>query len=282
MSQYLITGGQGFIGGKITHMTKGVSYDLKSGEDILDVELLMKELKDEKGVFHCAAKISVPESILKPEEYYKNNVVGTQSVIEAAEANKLKIVFSSSAAVYGETTSAVTEESELSPLSPYAENKIDGEKLLQKSSIPHVALRYFNVYGPGQSKEYAGIIATFIMSALRNEDLIIYGDGNQVRDFVFVDDVAQANMRAMEYHNESFEVFNIGTGIETSLNELAQKILELTQSKSIIVYKPFRSGDIVYSNADVSKAEKILDWKAKVSLEEGLEKTIYYYKGMVQ
>lgn len=275
MKKYIVTGGQGFIGGKIREKTGALSYDLKSGLDILNTESLAPHLESVDGIFHCAARISVPESIEKPEEYYRTNVVGTDNVIGAAL--KKKIVFSSSAAVYGESSHAVKEDETLNPKSPYAENKRDGEVLLEKTGVPHVALRYFNVYGPGQSPEYAGVITAFIRRALAHEDIVIFGDGNQVRDFIFVDDVAEANIKAMEYQGEKFEVFNIATGTQTSINDLARTIINLTGSRSKIHYDSPRPGDIVYSQADVSKAKNILGWQAKVSLEEGLKKTIAYY-----
>jgi nucleoside-diphosphate-sugar epimerase len=278
MSKYLITGGEGFIGSRIVQKTSGVSYDIKSGFDILNIESLEKAAIGIDGVFHCAAKISVPESISKPDEYYRINVEGTRSVTKIAEYTKSKIVFSSSAAVYGDTTSAVNEKSLVNPKSPYAQNKIDGENILKNSPVPHIALRYFNIYGPGQSPQYAGVITSFITNAINGTDLVIFGDGNQVRDFVFVDDIARANVKAMEYDNTFFEVFNIGSGIETSINKLAETILQLTNSNSKIVYKPCRPGDIIYSLADVSKAERVLKWKAEVSLEDGLKETIKYYQ----
>jgi UDP-glucose 4-epimerase len=206
MSKYLITGGEGFIGSRIVQKTSGVSYDIKSGFDILNIESLEKAAIGIDGVFHCAAKISVPESISKPDEYYRINVEGTRSVTKIAEYTKSKIVFSSSAAVYGDTTSAVNEKSLVNPKSPYAQNKIDGENILKNSPVPHIALRYFNIYGPGQSPQYAGVITSFITNAINGTDLVIFGDGNQVRDFVFVDDIARANVKAMEYDNTFFEV----------------------------------------------------------------------------
>lgn len=278
MSKYLITGGEGFIGSRIVQKTSGVSYDIKSGFDILNIETLEKAAIGIDGIFHCAAKISVPESISKPNEYYKINVEGTRSVTKIAEDTKSKIVFSSSAAVYGDTTSAVNEKSLVNPKSPYAQNKIDGENILKNSPVPHIALRYFNIYGPGQSPQYAGVITSFITNAINGTDLVIFGDGNQVRDFIFVDDIARANVKAMEYDNTFFEVFNIGSGIETSINKLAETILQLTNSNSKIVYKPYRPGDIIYSLADVSKAERVLKWKAEVSLEDGLKETIRFYQ----
>lgn len=278
MGKYLVTGGEGFIGSRIVRNTGGEAFDLKSGKNILDETLLSQAVSGVSGMFHCAAKISVPESIQFPEMYFETNVLGTKSVIKAAEKAGIKIVFSSSAAVYGESKIRVQEDAQLFPQSPYAENKRDGEELLRKSSIPHIALRYFNVYGPGQSPQYAGVISAFIKNALKGEDLMIFGDGKQVRDFIFVDDVVSANIAVMNYKNTFFEIFNIGTGTETNLNDLAQMIIKLTKSSSKIIYKAAREGDIVYSQADVSKAERILGWKAKVSLEEGLKKTIESFR----
>ena len=280
MSKYLITGGEGFIGSKIVKNVGGFSFDLKSGLDILDQSQIDNAVTDMTGVFHCAAKISVPESISLPDLYYKTNVKGTESVLNAVEKTKSKIVFSSSAAVYGESNVAVSETSELNPKSPYAQNKIDGENILKKSSIPHVALRYFNVYGPGQSAQYAGVITFFIQNALSGKDLLIHGDGNQVRDFVFVDDIVKANVLAMNYKNTSFEVFNIGSGTQTSIKTLAETIISLTNSSSKIIYSTPRLGDITYSQADVYKAKSILGWKIETSLEQGLEQTINYYKNI--
>lgn len=288
--QYLITGGEGFIGSGITKAIDGISYDLKSGQNILDQATLDQAVAGKKGIFHCAAKISVPESFEIPAEYYENNVIGTCCVIKAAEKTKSKIVFSSSAAVYGdsngekdskasgEASNKATEDATLNPKSPYAQNKADGEALLRASNIPHIVLRYFNIYGPGQSPQYAGVITFFILNALKGEDLIIFGDGNHVRDFVFISDVVQANITAMEYDNQAFEIFNIGSGVETSIRFLAETIIRLTNSSSKIVHKPKREGDIVYSQADISKAKNILKWESEVSLEEGLKQTIEYYR----
>ncbi|MDB4992334.1 MAG: NDP-sugar dehydratase or epimerase [Parcubacteria group bacterium] len=281
MTSWLVTGGEGFIGGTIVRLSGATSYDLKSGENILDTEKLSSVCGDVNGIFHCAAKISVPESIERPDEYYLNNVEGTKSVIQAAKnagAGGIKSIFSSSAAVYGESNHPVKEEEVLSPLSPYAENKRDGEVLLRESGLPAVILRYFNVYGPGQSAAYAGVITAFIRAALKGDDLIINGDGEQVRDFIFVEDVARANIAAMESDIANGQTFNIGSGTKTSINELAEEILRLTNSTSKIIYAPARAGDIVYSQADVSKAKEILNWSADVGISEGLQRTIEFYK----
>jgi len=247
----------------------------------LDEKSLEKNLVSCDGVFHCAAKISVPESFLLTEEYYRTNIGGFKNVIEQAKmvgGKNIKIVFSSSAAVYGEYDKAVKENFILNPKSPYAENKRDGEVILKESGLPTVALRYFNVYGPGQSPQYAGVITAFIKNALENKDIIIHGDGNQVRDFVYVDDVADANIAAMNYSGEVFDVFNIAGGLKITINELAKLIIKLTDSKSKIAYGPKREGDIVHSEADISKAIEKLNWKPKVSMEEGLKITIESYR----
>ncbi|MDB5190204.1 MAG: nucleoside-diphosphate sugar epimerase [Parcubacteria group bacterium] len=274
MKNFLVTGGEGFIGSRIVGLTEAQSYDLKSGSDILDTQKLTDACENMEGIFHCAAKISVPESIKKPDEYQLHNVEGTKSVIEVAENGRNKIVFSSSAAVYGESDHEAKETDSLHPMSPYAQNKADGEMLLKDSNVPNVILRYFNVYGPGQSAAYAGVITAFISAALKNEDLVLFGDGEQVRDFVYVDDVARANIAAMESDIGGAEVFNIGSGTKTSITELAQEIITLTGSSSNIRHEAPRLGDIVYSQADVSKASKLLGWRAEVSLENGLRKTI--------
>jgi UDP-glucose 4-epimerase len=278
MEKYLVTGGDGFIGSKLAEYIGGISFDVKSGNDILDKNKLSEACNGVSGIYHCAAKISVTESIQKPDEYYENNVRGTINVIEAATAINSKIVFSSSAAVYGEASNLTKENSLLKPLSPYAENKYECESLLINSVIPNVILRYFNVFGPGQSDAYAGVISIFIKNALRNEDIVVFGDGNQIRDFIYVDDVIQANTKAMNTTFDKTEIFNIGSGIKTSITELAEMIIALTNSSSKLIKKPSRPGDIQFSQADISKAKDLLNWKPQVSLQDGLGKTIEFYR----
>lgn len=259
--------------------TGGKSYDMKSGNNILDVARLEGAVKGVDGIFHCAALISVPDSVAQPDLYFENNVTGTENVIKAAEAAKVsKIVFSSSAATYGEYDVKVTEDVMLDPASPYGQNKVDGEVALMHSSVPSVALRYFNVYGPGQSREYAGAVITFIRKALAGEDIVIYGDGGAIRDFIYIDDIVSANIAAMSYVGDSFIKFNIGTEIETTVKKLAETIIKITKSPSKIKYETPRPGDVLYSGADCSKARKLLKWEAKVSLEDGLRKTIEFYR----
>lgn len=276
-SNYLVTGGHGFIGRNVVNLSGGKSFDLKSGLDIREKSALCESIEHGQGIFHLAAKISVPESFEKEKEYFETNVIGLKNLVEVAKEKNNKIVFSSSAAVYGNTSFMVNEESKVEPLSPYASNKLEGENILKESGLKAVCLRYFNVYGPLQSSAYAGVITNFINKAEKGEDLIIFGDGNQVRDFVHVEDVARANLLAMEYlenSKKSFDIFNIGSGSEMTIKELAQMIIGLTKSKSKIIYKEPRVGDIIYSRADISKAKKILGFKPSISLEDGLEDLI--------
>ena len=268
--KYLVTGGEGFIGSKIVERLNCNSYDKKSGQDILNQEKLVKSLKDINTVFHTAAKISVPESQKKPEEYYDVNVKGTKNIVNLSES---KIIFSSSAAVYGEYDRKVVEEDKLNPESNYAQNKVDGEELI--SNKKGISLRYFNVYGPGQGD--AGVIAIFIKKALNNDDLIITGNGDQERDFIYVDDVVDANIAAVSYSG-SEKVFNIGSGTSIKLRDLAKLIIKLCNSESKIILEKPRHGDLFYSCADITKAKNELNLMPKTDLETGLKKTIDFYK----
>jgi len=263
MKKYLVTGGDGFIGSSIAKATGAEVFDIAHGKDILNKEDIIKAAEHVDGIFHCAALISVPESFEKSDEYHSVNVVGTQNVLNT---NK-KIVFSSSAAVYGTYDEKVNEDFALKPESPYGQNKVDAEKIL--STGPNIALRYFNVY-PSRS----GVISKFIALAKENKDIVLAGDGSQVRDFIFIDDIVAANIKAMEYSNDKFEVFNIASGVGTTIKELAELIIRLTKSSSQIIYKPLGKGDVPFSIADISKAKKILGWEPKVSLEEGLRKIV--------
>ena len=276
-SKYLVTGGQGFIGQNVVKLTGGVSFDLASGLDIRDIDALRANIEQGQEIFHLAAKISVPESFENEREYFETNVIGLKNLVEIAKEKNNKIVFSSSAAVYGNTSFMVNEDGKVGPLSPYASNKLEGENILKESGLNAVCLRYFNVYGPGQSSAYAGVITNFINKAKKGEDLIIFGDGNQVRDFVHVEDVARANLLAMKYlenTKDGFQIFNIGSGEEVTIRELAQMIIDLTGSKSKIVYAKPRQGDIYYSCADITKAKAKLDFSPKINLKKGLEDLI--------
>lgn len=263
MKKYLVTGGAGFIGSSIAKAIGAEVFDIAQGQDILNQTQLDEATKDVDGIFHCAAKISVPESFEKTDEYYTVNVRGTENV----NATKKKVVFSSSAAVYGTYNEKVREDVELKPESPYGQNKVDAEKIL--STGPNIALRYFNVY---PSRE--GVISKFIALAKENKDITLVGDGNQVRDFIFIDDIVAANIKAMEYQNKEFEVFNIASGVGITMKELAEMIIRLSGSRSKIIHTPTRKGDVPFSIADISKAKEKLGWEPKIALEQGLKKLL--------
>jgi len=282
----LITGGKGFIG---SHLVEALSnnnnvkiYDIKNGKDIRNFKLLKKELENIDFVFHFAALISVEESIRNPLEYIETNIIGSYNVLKAALDNGVKkIIFSSSAAVYGDYPKKPKKENmPIIPKSPYAFSKVTVERLMENfnnNGLSTMSLRFFNVYGPNQklNSSYASVIPIFIKRTLKNEDLIIYGSGKQTRDFIYVDDVANACILAAE---KGSGIFNIGSGTPTSINELSNLIIELTNSKSKINYQRKREGDIVHSLADITKAKKYLGFKPKFDIRSGLENTIEWFK----
>ena len=299
----LITGGCGFIGSNLAKelLSKGHEVHLLDISDKPAIKLngatfqrgdiTHKELTETategcEAVFHEAALISVEESIKNPEKFRKANIEGTRNVLEACRKNDVKkVILASSAAVYGdEPTLPKTEGSILAPKSPYAESKIqnekDAKKYFEEYGLETVCLRYFNVYGEGQepNSPYSGVISKFIDCAINGKKPTIYGDGKQTRDFVFIKDVADANILAMEKKGIGGEVFNIATGKEATILELWKEIRGIEGSKEEPGFAPARKGDILRSVADISKAGKVLGYKPKYSIREGLEKTLEYAK----
>lgn len=304
----LVTGGAGFIGSHITEglVQKGyvvrVLDDLSSGKkenlssfidkiefiegSITDKEIVKKAVSGADYVFHEAALVSVVESVSNPEKTHEINVEGTRNVLDAALDEKVKrVVFASSAAIYGDANPPITEEFALNPLSPYGESKIEGEKLMKEfnqKGLETVCLRYFNVYGPRQdpASQYSGVITRFIGKMLKKESPTIYGDGNQSRDFIYVDDVVNANLMAAEKEGISGESFNIASGIPLTINQLEGLVSELTGHDIDPVYEEKREGDIYDSYADVTKALKNICFKPLVPVEAGLRKTIEWQKSI--
>ena len=299
----LVTGGAGFIGSHLVdalvekghevtvldNLTTGklenIAHHIEKGNitfikgDIQNTRILNKALKNVDAVMHLAALISVEESIKKPLLYHQVNVTGTLKLLKTAAINKVKhIIFASSAAVYGEPIELPIKESHpLNPLSPYAATKIAAENYLKTYNHIHgittTILRIFNAYGPRQTiSQYAGVITKFINNALTGKPLIIYGDGTQTRDFIYVKDVAKAFIAAFEAKRSG--TYNIATGKPTTINQLAQLIKQLTKSPSSIIHTKPRKGDIKHSHADTTKAQQELEFKAKTSLKEGLKQTI--------
>lgn len=293
--KFLITGGAGFIGSNTARYLLSQGHQVVVLDSCDDVSLVPKEatliradirefepmehaVKGVDVVVHLAAMVSVVESIQNPQLCDAINVLGSRNVLRASlEAGVKRVVLASSAAVYGlEPKTPTTEEQEFAPLSPYAKSKIDMEKhaaLYSKQGIDCVCLRFFNVYGPGQrpDSQYAAAIPAFISRAKSRSEITIYGDGMQTRDFVFVEDVARAILAAS---TKGSGAYNVATGRQITILELAEKIISIQESKSKIVHESARQGDPRESLADVSKAEKELGFSAEVELEEGLKKTI--------
>jgi len=301
----VITGGAGFIGSHIAeywHSQKAEIHiidNLRSGylkniEHLDEVTFHNTSITERKAVFeimkgadyihHLAAMISVPESIQNPIECIKINTEGLINILDAAVENKVKkIVHSSSAAVYGENPeSPKNVNMKPMPKSPYGITKLDGEYYLQSYQesfgIKTTSLRYFNVFGTRQDpkSQYAAAIPIFINKALKNEPIIIYGDGEQTRDFIFVKDVVMANYLAVT-NPEVSGVFNVALGHTTTINNIAKIIIEETKSKSKIVYEDVRAGDIKHSHASIDNTVEKLKFNPKYSLADGLKETIKYF-----
>ena len=260
-----------------------------------DLEILEQDLRDEAAVkaatrdveliFHLAAFISVPQSMLDPQECFETNVAGTLRLLEAArQAGVRKVVLSSSTAVYGDPDKFPTdEETPLRPLSPYAlskqVNELYGRLYTQTFKLPVTALRYFNVYGPRQRPDsaYAAAISIFTRQLVRGQAITIYGDGKQSRDFIFVKDVVNANLLAAE-SEAAGEVFNICTGYETTLLDLLETLSEISPRQPEVRFEAARPGDIYRSKGSPKKAAEMLGFRAGTSLAEGLAETVEWMK----
>ncbi len=298
----VITGGAGFIGSNLAeelaiNNTVITIDDLSTGKkeniasllqkdnvkfiegSILDLQLLQKSFRGIDFVFHQAALPSVPRSIEDPRASNDVNITGTLNVLLAARDNKVKkVIYASSSSVYGDTpTLPKREDMPANPQSPYALTKLVGEYYCsifhQIYKLPTICLRYFNVYGPRQdpTSQYAAVIPRFIVRVLRGNPPIIYGNGNQTRDFTYVKDIIQANMVATQ--DETTGIFNIGRGERNSINYLAEIILNIMGKDLQSVYESPLPGDVEHSQADISKAEK-MGYRPKYDLGTGLTQTI--------
>ncbi len=249
--------------------------------DIRDANHLRDVVDGVDYVFHQAAFSSVPRSIEDPVTSTDTNCTGTATVLnEAEKAGVDTVVVASSSSVYGSSEELPKVETmEVSPESPYALSKYYTEQLAMQASkfynIDTVALRYFNIFGPRQDPqgEYAAVIPKFINLMLAGEQPVIYGDGEQSRDFAYIENVIQANIKAAE-GNVTGETFNVGTGSRVTLNELVASLNELLGTNIDPIYDDPRPGDIRHSNSDITKAKKLLDYEPRVGFDEGLERTI--------
>lgn len=298
----LVTGGAGFIGSHVVEEFQGkaqirVLDNFRTGKfenikafeheliegDISDRETVRKAVKGVDYIFHMAAKISVVESMEEPIEYTRVNTMGLLTVLEEASIAKVKkLCFCSSAAVYGENPeSPKCETMKPEPLSPYAITKLDGEyyceMFTRESKLNTACLRYFNVFGPRQDpkSQYAAAIPIFVSKAVNNEEISIYGDGEQTRDFVYVKDVVAANIHMAK--SDNCGVFNVAYGRKTTINDLVTKILEMTSSSATVKHLPSRSGEIKHSLASVAKL-LATGFKASHDFRDGLLATVDFFK----
>ena len=298
----LITGGAGFIGSHIAEYFNGnaeirIFDNLRTGYkhnlDGLDVEFIEGDICDRAAVkaamqgvdyvFHLAAMVSVPESMFKPGECVDINVHGLLNVLEeAAAAGVKKLCFSTSAAIYGDNPVVPKLETMIpEPKSPYAITKLDGEyycnMFTREGKLQTACLRYFNVFGPRQDPKsaYAAAIPIFTAKAVANEDITIYGDGEQTRDFIYVKDIVEANVfMAM---NDFTGVYNIAYGKKITINDLVKEIVKVTNSQSKVVHLDERPGDVKHSMAGVDKLAST-GFKPKHTFAEGMEKTIAFFQ----
>ena len=295
LGKILVTGGAGFIG---SHLVKHLVSDGHSVSvidnlfrgrlsnldrvqdkvhfvklDILDYEDLRNNLQNVDGIFHQAALTSVPESYQKEDEYKKVNITGTENIFKIAKEFKIKVVYASSSSIYGDINNApITEDFEREPINPYGLTKLEDEYLAEKyskSGTRIIGLRYFNVYGLGQTLDYAGVITKFLENISAGKPPIIYGDGSQVRDFIFVKDVARANLSAM---NSSIDhgFFNVGTGIVISIKDLAYLMIKISGKDLEPIFDKLPEGDVKNSQADITLAKNLLNWEYVTKLEDGL------------
>lgn len=319
MALFLVTGGCGFIGSNLTHalVRRGdrvrVLDDLSGGRqqniadllaaqpgqvelwrgDICDAALLDRVLVDVDYVLHQAAVPSVPWSIERPLECQRVNVDGVLQVLDAArrQGRVRRFVFAASCAAYGDLRpdDPKREEDPVMPLSPYAAAKLAGEHLCTAYSraygMPTVALRYFNVFGPRQdpATQYAAVIPRFVQAALRGTQPTIYGDGLQTRDFVFVDNVVDANLLACQADASlvSGQVLNIGCGQASSLLDILAALRRLVNGSADTLqprFEPARGGEVRHSRADIGQATRLLGYRPRVSLSDGLARTLDWYR----
>ena len=304
----LVTGGAGFIGSNLVrlllsrgyavrvldNLTTGYQENLEGLQgvefvkgDIMDAPLLQKMVQGTSVVFHMAAAVGNVRSLEDPHFDANINVMGTLNVLEAArKTNVRKIVFSSSAAIFGEPVEMpITEDHPVNPDSPYGVSKLAAEKYClcynRLYGMENVCLRYFNVYGQHQRYDaYGNVIPIFLTKLRRGEALTVYGDGEQTRDFVYVGDVVEATVLALGCEKAAGEILNVGTGKATSVNQLSRIFTKLMHCSSVKPkYVARREGEIRHSQADITKAKKILGYRPRVSLGQGLKRFVEWKSG---
>ena len=306
--RYLVTGGAGFIGSHIVDelVRRGhdvvVLDDLSTGQEaniegvrqkidfrvgtITDLKDVQSACRGADYVVHLAARASVPKSVKDPIETNRTNIDGTLNVLVAArDAGARRFVFAASSSAYGETpTQPKIETMAPAPISPYGVTKYVGELYAQVFGrvygLENASIRYFNVFGPRQdpTSQYSGVLSRFMLAVLRDEPPVIYGDGEQSRDFTYVANVVDETLRACEAVGASGKVFNGGTGARITLNQVISLLAKITAREIHAAYEPPRVGDIRDSQADISLARKVLGYEPGVLFEEGLRLTWEWYK----
>ena len=305
--RYLVTGGAGFIGSNIVDelLRRGhdvtVLDDFSSGKeenlaratkkirlirgDICDLEAAREACDGADYVLHLAARTSVPRSVKDPIETNRVNIDGTLNVLVAARDAKVRrVVYAASSAAYGETPKLPKVETMPSePISPYGVTKLVGEMYAQvfgrAYGLENVSIRYFNVFGPRQdpTSQYSGVLSRFMLAIIEGSSPVVYGDGEQSRDFTYVDNVVDISLRACEASGASGKVFNGGTGVRVSLNEVLKLLGEITGQRIQAKYDPPRTGDILHSQADIGLATNLLGYRPSVDFENGLRRTWKWY-----
>ena len=297
--KYAVTGGAGFIGSNLvknlvergneiividnlnTGKKKNVKKNLKKINffevDIRDFSTIEDIMKNVDGIFHEAALASVQDSFRIPDKFFDVNVKGTENIFKIGKKLGIKVVYASSSSVYGNPISIpIKENDDKNPINPYAKTKLEKDKLAEqyaKNGLKVIGLRYFNVFGPRQSKEYAGVIKLFLERIQQGLSPLINGDGLQVRDFVYVDDVVNANMLAME-SNIDGKFFNIGTGTTISVLDLANMIIKFSGLKLKPIHRLAVPGDVRATQADITKAKTMLKWKPTTSIQDWLKNAV--------
>jgi len=297
--KYVVTGGAGFIGNNIVKLLikKGHDVDiidnLHTGKkenlneimdkvnffkiDIRDKNSLEEIIKNSNGIFHEAALTAVPESFEKPQEYHDVNVIGTKNIFEIAKKENIRVVYASSSSIYGNVKNIpIIEKADRKPINPYGQTKLEDEFLAEefsKNNLSVIGLRYFNVYGIGQTGSYAGVITKFLENIKNQKSFTINGNGNQIRDFIHVNDIAKANLAAMESKIEN-GFFNIGTGIPTSIIDLSKLMIEISNHTHKTIFGPELEGDVEISQADMNSTNKFFNWNHEINLLDGLRDLI--------
>ena len=305
----VVTGGAGFIGSHIVDklvelgaevtviddLSEGKLENLSAVKDkikfvkgnILDIDLLKKEFKDADFVSHQAARRSVPESVKNPDPYNEINITGHLRVLQAArDCGVKRLTFSSSSSVYGESKTFPQKETDLPiPISPYAITKLTGEHycriFYELYGLEAVNLRYFNVFGPRQDphSQYASVIPKFILAVLNKKQPTIYWDGEQSRDFTYVQNNAIANVLAFTTREKvGGETINVCAGKGVTVNEILRQINDYLGTDMKTKHEPRRPGDVRHTKGATEKAKKLLGYETKVNFEEGLKKTIEWFK----